>query len=63
MKSMFVYTLNLWYFWGAESNKEFMQRTVIAEDDENAKKEGKKLRRNIFSIDIIKKEPYDGDKI
>ena len=62
MESKFKYTLEIW-FRDKLFEKDFMTREVIAENYESAKEKAKSLRRNIFDIKIINKEPYDGDKI
>ena len=58
MKQLFEYTFTIWYMHGNE-DKEFMERTVIAESDEIATELARSTRRNITSVQIDKKEPYN----
>jgi len=52
------YTLTIWYR-DKYFEKEFMEREVIAYSDEKAVELGKAFRRNVISVTIDKKEPYE----
>jgi hypothetical protein len=61
MKQLFKYTVELWFRHNDE--KEFMEVTIIAENDESAKKLGKDTRRNIFKVEILKKEIHHATRL
>ena len=56
MKKLFKYELECWY--RSNDEKEFLTTTVIAENDEIAKKLAKETRRNIFKAEIKSKVSY-----
>ena len=57
MKQLFTYTLELWYRHGSDE-KEFMETTVVAKNDEIAKQLAETARKNIFKVEIKSKENY-----
>jgi len=57
MKKLHKYTVEAWYRYG-DDQKEFMHREIIAESPEKALELAKLIRRNIFSVKIIKTESY-----
>jgi len=52
-----TYTVEMWYRYG-DNQKEFMQRNILAESPEKALELASLIRRNIFSVKIIKTESY-----
>ena len=56
-KQLHEYKLEIWYRHG-HNDKDFMERTVIAESDEKATELAKQFRRNIFKVEIKSKEIY-----
>ena len=61
MKQLFTYTIEIWY--RANDEKDFFERTFIAESDEKAIELAKSIRRNIFKAEIKNKEPYHDPKM
>lgn len=62
MKQLFEYILECWYRYNVD-DKEFLETTVIAESDEIAKKLARDVRRNIFSVQIKSKVPYNEPRL
>jgi len=57
MKKLHKYTVEAW-FRTKDFDKEFFQREIIAESPEKALELASLIRRNIFSVKIIKTESY-----
>jgi len=57
MKKLFKFNLEIFYRCG-DDQKEFMHRDIIAESPEKALELASLIRRNIFSVKIIKTEKY-----
>lgn len=57
-KKLHTYTITIWYR-DKYFEKEFMEREVIVESDEKAVELGKSFRRNVISVTIDKKVPYE----
>ena len=61
MTQLFNFELEIWYRQNDE--KEFMERTILAETPEKALELANSLRKNIFKINIKKTEPYNERKV
>lgn len=57
MNTLHTYTIEAWYR-DKNFEKEFMIRDIIAESPEKAIELANLIRRNIFSVNILKKEKY-----
>jgi len=57
MKKLHKYTIEAW-FRTRDFEKECMRRDIIAESPEKALELANLIRRNIFSVKIIKTESY-----
>jgi len=57
MSKLHNYTVEIW-FRTKDFDKEFMERDIIAESPEKALELANLIRRNIFSVKILKKESY-----
>jgi len=57
MKKLHKYTVEAWFRYG-DDQKEFTTREIIAESPEKALELANQIRRNIFSVKIIKTESY-----
>jgi len=62
MTKLFNFELEIWYRHG-NFEKDFMNRTIVAESPEKAIELANLMRNNIFKVDILKKEVYHERKL
>lgn len=58
----FKYTIRISYLYGHDE-KDFDEIEIVSENDENAIKKARNHRRYIYKAVILKKEPYETEKV
>ena len=59
---LYTYEIECWYRHLVDE-KDFMTVKIVAENDEFAKNLAKKVRRNIFKVEIKSKTPYNEPRL